>query len=229
MIENDPNLTTLELAAHELKPLLSELVLVGGCAVGLLITDRARPPVRHTVDVDLLAEVTPLSNYYRLCDRLRELGFKESSDEIICRWIKDGLIVDIMSTDEKVLGFTNRWYELAASMPLTSRLPSGIEIQHISAPLLIATKIESFYGRGNGDYLHHDIEDIVNLIDGRPGIIDEIREAPQPLREFVEQEIDDILSDKRFTESIPMILNPSQAEQARAPILIERLRRIAGL
>lgn len=51
MIENDPNIETLELAARALKPLLNELVLVGGCAVSLLITDRARPPVRHTIDV----------------------------------------------------------------------------------------------------------------------------------------------------------------------------------
>ncbi|WP_442497452.1 hypothetical protein [Methylobacter sp. sgz302048] len=228
MIKNDPNIETLELAAHALKPLLNELVLVGGCAVGLLITDQARPPVRHTVDVDLLAEVTPLSNYYKLCDKLRDLGFKEQRD-IICRWIKGELVIDVMSTDEKVLGFTNIWYKLAAEIPLTSKLPSGIEIQHISAPLLIATKIESFYGRGKGDYLHHDIEDIVNLVDGRPEVIDELRESPQDLREFVEQEIDDLLADIRFIDSIPMHLNPSQAEQSRVPILIRRLRQIAGL
>lgn len=228
MIENDPNIEILELAAHALKPLLSELVLVGGCAVGLLITDRARPPVRQTVDVDLLAEVTPQSNYYKLCDELRKLGFKESGD-IICRWMKSGLVIDVMPTDEEILGFTNRWYKLAASMPLTKRLPSGIEIQHISAPLLIASKIDSFYGRGRGDYLHHDIEDIINLIDGRPEVINEIREAPQQLREFIESEIDDLLADRRFVDSIPMLLNPSAAEQARLTILIVRLRQIAGL
>lgn len=228
MIKNDPNIGTLELAAHALEPLLNELVLVGGCAVGLLITDRARPPVRYTIDVDLLTEVTPLSHYYELCERFRELGFKESRD-IICRWIKDELVIDVMSTDEKVLGFTNRWYELAAKMPLISKLPSGIEIQHISAPLLIATKIESFYGRGKGDYLHHDIEDIINLVDGRPEVIKELREAPQGLREFVEQEVDDLLVDRHFIDCIPMHLNPSQAEQSRVPILIERLRKISGL
>lgn len=228
MIENDPNIETLELAARALEPLLHELVLVGGCAVGLLITDRARPPVRHTVDVDLLAEVTSLSTYYELCDKLRVLGFKERGD-IICRWIKEGLVIDIMPTDEKVLGFNNRWYKLAASMPLTRRLPSGIEIQHISAPLFIASKIDAFYGRGNGDYLHHDIEDIVNLVDGRPEVINELREAPQQIREFVEEEIDDLLADRRFIDSIPMLFNPSQVEQSRVPILIERLRQIAGL
>jgi hypothetical protein len=228
MIENDPNIETLELAAQALKPLLNDLVLVGGCAVGLLITDRARPPVRHTIDVDLLAEVTPLSNYYKLCDELRALGFSESGD-IICRWINGSLIIDVMSTDEKVLGFSNRWYELAARTSLRRKLPSGIEIQHISAPLLIATKIESFYGRGKGDYLHHDIEDIVNLVDGRPEVINEIREASEDLRGYVEQEVDDLLADQSFIDSIPMHLNPSQAEQSRVPILIERLRQIAGL
>jgi len=228
MIKNDPNIGILELAAHALEPLLNELVLVGGCAVGLLITDRARPPVRHTIDVDLLAEVTPLSNYYKLGDKLRDLGFQEKGD-IICRWTKGELVIDVMPTDEKVLGFTNRWYELVAKTPLTSKLPSGIEIQHISAPLLIATKIESFYGRGGGDYIHHDIEDIVNLVDGRPEVINELRETPQNLRVFVEEEIDDLLADRNFIDSIPMHLNPSQAEQSRAPIVIERLRKIAGL
>lgn len=228
MIENDTNIATLELAAYALKPLLTELVLVGGCAVGLLITDRARPPVRHTIDVDLLTEVTPLSNYYKLCDKVRDLGFKESSD-IICRWSKGGLMIDIMPTEEDVLGFSNSWYKLAATMPLTSSLPSGIEIKHVSAPFLIATKIESFYGRGNGDYLHHDIEDILNLVDGRPELTNEIREAPRVLREFIEQEIDDLLANRDFIDSIPMHLGPSQAEQSREPILIERLRQIAGL
>ena len=77
MIRNDPNIGTLELAAHALEPLLNELVLVGGCAVGLLITDQARPPVRYTIDVDFLAEVTPLSEYYKLCKKLKALGFQE--------------------------------------------------------------------------------------------------------------------------------------------------------
>lgn len=228
MSPHDPNIQSLELAAHVLKSLLGDLVLVGGCAVGLLITDRARPPVRRTIDVDLLTEVTPLSNYYKLGKKLKELGFSESGD-IICRWTKGELVVDVMSTDEKVLGFTNKWYALAAQMPLTSVLPSGIEIRHISAPLLIATKIESFYGRGNGDYLHHDIEDIINLIDGRPEVVTEIRSAPSQLREYIEQEIDDLLADAAFIDRLPWHLNSAMTEQARLPILIERIRRIARL
>ena len=228
MIPNDSNILSLELAAKTLEPLLSELILVGGCAVGLLITDRARPPIRLTVDVDLLTEVTPLSNYYALCDSLRRLGFVESQD-VICRWRKDELIIDVMPTDAKVLGFTNSWYELTAKMPTTTELPSGIQIRHITAPLLIATKIESFYGRGNGNYLHHDIEDIINLVDGRPELLIEIQEAPSNLREYIEDEIDYFLADKTFVDTIQMHLHPTKEEQERRSIILDRLVKIAGL
>jgi len=228
MIQNDSNILSLELAAKTLEPLLNELILVGGCAVGLLITDRARPPIRHTIDVDLITEVTPLSNYYALCNSLKDLGFVESQD-VICRWRKDELIIDVMPTDEEMLGFTNRWYKLTAEMPITTRLPSGIQLRHITAPLLIATKIESFHGRGNGDYMHHDIEDIINLVDGRPELLTEIRDAPSDLRTYIEEEIDDFLADKTFADTIQMHLLPTQEEQERRPIILDRLVKIAGL
>jgi hypothetical protein len=41
----NPNLELLELAAERLRPLLSEIVFVGGCATGLLINDRSLPVV----------------------------------------------------------------------------------------------------------------------------------------------------------------------------------------
>lgn len=224
----DPNIQALELAARELQPILSEFVLVGGCTVGLLITDEARPPVRATLDVDLLTEVAPTAKYQDLEERLRELGF-HGSHEVICRWHKRGLIVDVMPTDPRVLGFTNSWYQLAVERALTATLPSGLKIRHISAPLFIATKIESFHGRGKGDFLHHDIEDIVNVVDGRPELLDEMANAPDKVRAFIAEEMDDFLANETFVEQLAFHLRPEASEQARAPILIERLRRLAGL
>ena len=55
----DPNLSKIELIAAALGPLCGQLVFVGGCSVGLLITDAA-PPVRVTFDVDLVARVSAL-------------------------------------------------------------------------------------------------------------------------------------------------------------------------
>ncbi|MFS6633850.1 hypothetical protein, partial [Staphylococcus aureus] len=136
--------------------LREELVLVGGCAVGLLITVKSHPTIRPTVDIDLITEVTPLANYYDFCERLREKGFKESSSsEVLCRWRLGELTVDIMPTEEGVLKFTNSWYSEAARTAVTHELPGGTRIKVITAPLFLATKLESFHSRGNGDFMHH--------------------------------------------------------------------------
>lgn len=55
----DPNLSKVELIAAALGPLCDQLVFVGGCAVGLLITDAAAAPVRVTYDVILWRESPP--------------------------------------------------------------------------------------------------------------------------------------------------------------------------
>jgi hypothetical protein len=44
-----PNLDLLESAAQKLRPLLPEIVFVGGCATGLLISDPGTAPVRRTL------------------------------------------------------------------------------------------------------------------------------------------------------------------------------------
>ena len=49
----DPNLSKIELIATALGPLRDRLVFVGGCAVGLLITDADAAPLRVTFHVDL--------------------------------------------------------------------------------------------------------------------------------------------------------------------------------
>jgi hypothetical protein len=46
------NLELLEITAERLRPLLHEIVFVGGCATGLLVTDPGAAPVRRTYDVD---------------------------------------------------------------------------------------------------------------------------------------------------------------------------------
>jgi hypothetical protein len=47
---NDPNLDQLIAAARLLRPLLNDLVFVGGCVTGLLITDAAAGAPRSTLD-----------------------------------------------------------------------------------------------------------------------------------------------------------------------------------
>ena len=106
---SNPNIALLERAVNRLGPLTSELVFVGGCATGLLITDTAAPPIRTTLDVDVITEVATRKEYYSLTAKLRDQGFTEdmSPDAPICRWVTDDTILDVMPTNPAILGFGN--------------------------------------------------------------------------------------------------------------------------
>src|SRR5260370_39215252 len=98
----DPNLDQLIAAADALRPLLPELVFVGGCVTGLLITDEAAGEPRGTIDVDAIAGITSYAQYAEFGDRLRSLGFNEDASEgaPVCRWIRGVVILDVMPLDE---------------------------------------------------------------------------------------------------------------------------------
>jgi predicted nucleotidyltransferase len=228
MNADDPNIEMVEFIAGALGGLTQELVFVGGCAAGLMITDRARAAIRATNDVDLIAEVAGIAQYYPLTDQLKIAGFVEDSD-VVCRWLYKGVKVDVMPTDENILGFSNQWYEGAIQTSGNVSLPSGKIIRLITPPFLIATKIDAFYGRGDGDYQgSHDLEDIISVVDGRPELIAEIESTNGNIRDYLSDEIDSLLGIPAFSDSIPYHLKPDGASQARVPIILERLRRIAG-
>ena len=225
----DPNLGAVELAAAALGPLTNELVLVGGCAVGLLITDVARAPVRQTVDVDLVTEVTPRASYYALCEQLRAIGFSEQiADSVICRWARGPLLIDVMPTDGTVLGFTNTWYGPAAQNAVAHRLPSGQCIRLVTAPYFLATKLEAFASRGGGDYAHHDMEDIVAVVDGRASVVDEVLNSSEDVRRYLMDEFEALLADLTFMDRLAWLLPPQEVD-ARRKVVLERMRVIAGL
>jgi len=90
----DPNLSQLMAPAGDLRPLPGELVFVGGCVTGILITDEAAAEPRGTLYVDAIAEITSYVQYAEFGERLRALGFREDTSEgaPLCRWIRDQTI-----------------------------------------------------------------------------------------------------------------------------------------
>lgn len=230
MKSNDPNIQQVQLVAKALGPLREQLVLVGGCAVGLLITDLAAPPARATQDVDMVAEVASKLEYYKLQEQLRKLGFKEDTGNVICRWRLGELKVDVMPTSEGVLNFKNKWYQGAVEEAIQVTLPDETKILLVTAPYFVATKLEAFSDRGNGDYLQsHDIEDIVNVFDGRPSVVAEILSQRGPVGEFLKVEMNELMSDPLFLEAVPGHFRPNKVAQERATTVFERLRTVAGI
>lgn len=148
------NVALLELAAQQLDEIVNEIAFVGGATVALLMTDAAAPDVRPTIDVDVIVEIGKQGDYYKLADRLRKKGFNEdvSDGAPLCRFRGHGLVLDVMPTDPDILGFSNRWYPYALRDAQLVLLPSGRSISVIPAVHFIATKLEAFAGRGNGDF-----------------------------------------------------------------------------
>jgi predicted nucleotidyltransferase len=169
VIPGDPNVQRVELVAAALGELRHQLVLVGGCAVSLLIDSATASPPRVTYDVDLIAEVAALREYHLMEKALAERGFvrDQSPDAPICRWTVGAVKVDLMPTSEAVLGFSNPWYKEAMRSATRCTLPSGVALNLISAPAFLATKFEAFDSRGRGDMAaSHDFEDIINIVEG---------------------------------------------------------------
>lgn len=209
----------LEKSARELRLLIDEIVFLGGAATGLLLTDPAAPPLRVTRDIDVIIEVGSLAAYHRFNEKLRKMGFAEDMrpDAPICRWLKEDLTLDVMPTDPKILGFGNRWFIKAFDSAVPHRLPSGQQIKILPAPYFLATKIEAFMHRGNGDYIMStDMEDIITLIDGRTEIIEEINASEDHLTEYLIENFSLMCRDPDFYESIPGHLPPDMASQARS-------------
>ena len=113
--QKNPNLEILEKTVHRLGSLADEMVFLGACATGLLLTDPAAPPIRGTLDVDVIVELTSLAEYHRLTEKIRTKGFVEdlSPDAPICRWKNKEVILDVMPTNPKILGFGNLWFSPA--------------------------------------------------------------------------------------------------------------------
>ena len=232
MKARDPNVAKVELIATALGPLREQLVFVGGCAAGLLLTDPAAASARVTFDVDLLAEVAALPGYYKLEKQFARQGFKRdtSPEAPICRWRFGELEVDLMPMDSRVLGFANRWYPLVAATAQPCVLPSGSAIRLISAPAFLATKFEAFADRGGGDMLaSHDLEDIINIVDGRPELRDEVAGAPAELRAYAASRCAALLDTPAFRDALPGLIFPDESHAARLMILTQRLEQLAAL
>jgi len=227
----NPNLEQLIATAALLRPMLGELVFVGGAVTSLLVTDEGAGLPRTTLDVDAIAEISSYAEYNAFGERLRALGFSEdtSEDALLCRWVHSGTILDVMPLDEKILGFSNRWYRAAMQTSTTHRLLRDLEIRAVTAPYFLATKIEAFKGRGRGDFLaSHDLEDLIFVIDGRSTIVEDIQTETPLLREYLHTEITELLAVPGFTDALPGYLLPDAASQARIGTVLRRLKALAS-
>jgi predicted nucleotidyltransferase len=219
----------LILVAEALGPeLCQQMAFVGGCTTGLLLTDDfTREQVRHTDDVDLIVHLVGYPSYARLQEQLRTQGFRErmDNDDPICAMSLGELRVDFMPDDDKVLGFSNRWYQAALQSADNYSLTENITIKLVKPVYFVATKLEAYRGRGKNDPLSsRDIEDLLNLFDGRPELLTEIDQTTHELRRYIASEIKTLLENGNFQNAVQSC---ALGDHDRESLIFERLEHAA--
>lgn len=224
----------LEAVSDALGPELAmRMAFVGGCTTALLITDPVtREGVRATLDVDLIVHLIGYVQWNALLDELRPRGFRESmNDDVNCRLrlqhaIFKDLIVDFMPDDAAILGFTNRWYSEALATATDVLLSTGAVIRVVSPPYFLGTKLEAYNGRGNNDpMVSRDIEDILNVVDGRETLLAEIQAAPAELRGYIAEQFTQLLKHPDFAYCVQ---STARGNVDREEIIFQRWEAIAA-
>lgn len=226
MRADDPNLPYLRHIAEALGELREQVVFVGGAVAGLLVTDPLADAVRATRDVDAVVNASR-ALFHRIEEAVAERGFaRDVSSDVICRWVhKDsGVLFDLMPVQPEVLGFSNRWYPYAVETAVSLDLGAGLTIRLVSAVAFVATKLEAFAGRGNGDFMSsHDLEDVLNIVDGREELADEMAATPAELRQAVAVAFARLLKNPDFVNVLPGLI----AEPERAGLVMDRLKALS--
>ena len=131
------NIDMLQIVATGLGELKEVLVFVGGAVAELYADDPASSDIRPTQDVDCVIELSSRMEHARLEKNLRSKKFAHDTSKgaPICRWIYQGIKVDVMTTDESIFGFKNLWYPGGVENKISKKLfdrygniciPSGI-------------------------------------------------------------------------------------------------------
>jgi hypothetical protein len=198
------NVAMISEVARGLKKLNQDVVFVGGATATLYIYDSNPTEIRPTDDVDCIIELHTKSSHMLLSEKLIALGFSPDSTPKapLCRYKYLGITVDIMPTDEKILGFSNKWYREGYKKKIKYKLPDGQEVWILPLAFFIATKIEAFFSRGAKEpRLSHDLEDMVIIL----AEVEKLRvtESASPeLEKFLKQTFSKFLKDDQILEAI---------------------------
>lgn len=217
------NIVRIQAVRHALGTLHESVVFVGGATVSLY-TDRIAEELRPTEDVDILIELASYKDYAGVEEQLRARGFvNDPSAGFVGRYKIQGIIVDVMPTEERILGFTNRWYHTGIRRTIAYELPDGNHIRLFDPAYFLASKIEAFKNRGGSDgRLSTDFEDIIYLLNNRTAIWEELVKAEELVKNYLLDELRALLDQPHLEEWISAHLE--YTDQRRAIFILDALR-----
>ena len=202
-MSHHPNIVRIKAVANALNELKEKVVFVGGATISLY-PDRPVLEVRPTDDIDVIIEILNYVDRAKLEERLRSIGFSHDIESgVICRYKIQGIIVDIMPTNDPSIGFTNIWYPEGFEKAVDHEIDERSIIKILSAPYFIATKLEAHKARGKNDgRTSHDFEDIVYVLENRESIWEDMDNSDSSVKEYLRSEFQILLKNPNLFEWI---------------------------
>ena len=222
------NITRIKAVSNALAKLKTPVVFVGGATVSLYADAEFREEVRPTDDVDVVIELVAYKNYAAVEEQLRAIGFvNDMYSKVICRYKYQGLMVDIMPTNKKILGFSNKWYAPGFKQAIDFEIDKQHIVKIFPVACFIASKLEAFKSRGKKDGRSStDFEDIIFVLNTRTPIWQDLQDAPKEVNEYLKNEFNQLLAHPYIDEWISVHLN--YAEQRRVNFIIGSLTEFVG-
>lgn len=203
------NIEMLQIVAVGLEDLKDDVVFVGGAVVELYADNSAASDIRPTADVDCVIDLGSRSSHAKLEEALRKKGFRNDTSKgaPICRYVFKGVKVDVMPSDFKLLGFSNKWYSDGIKNKIPKTLPNGTNIFIFSLEYYLAAKLEAYKDRGGNDLRQsHDFEDIVYILDNYSEIFEIIKNSNKVVKEYLKKEFTALLNNEYLIEGIECAL-----------------------
>lgn len=219
------DLESIAEVAKALKELKDPIVFVGGAVVSLYIDDPAADEPRPTKDIDIVLNIVTLGKLEAIRQFLVSRGFSQDPEEkVICRFVYQDILVDVMSIRKIDWAPANRWFEEGFHHREAISISDNITINIFSLPYFLASKFETFRVRGTDPRTSHDFEDIIYILDNRTDAVLEIRKAPDKVLRYLKSELGDLLQ-PNMEEAVLCHLNPITSNE-RYPLLIRKIEEI---
>lgn len=225
------NSEMLQIVAVGLEDLKDDVVFVGGAVAELYADDSAASDIRPTTDVDCVIELSSRNSHAKLEEALRKKGFRNDTSKgaPICRYVFKGVKVDVMPSDVKLLGFSNKWYSDGIENKIPKTLPNGTEIFIFSTEYYLAAKLEAYKNRGGNDLRQsHDFEDIIYILDNCTDILEDISNSNEGLKAYLKTEFSNLLENDNITEGIESAL-PFGSDSDSVELIEELMQDISEL
>lgn len=206
---NKLHIQNIQIVAQGLERLIEDVVFVGGAVAHFYATDPAAEEARISDDIDCFIEMGSKKEYRELERLLEAKGFQHdtSPGSPICRWLFQGIPIDIMPTYEKILGFSNNWYIYGIENKIEKQLPDGLIIFILPPEIYIASKLEAFNSRGKSDLRQSsDFEDIIFVLNNNADILSVLKLSVDPVKSYLRRQFQILLGRPDILEGIECAL-----------------------